>query len=105
MKNALVIVSTLVSMVVLAAAAAGSTLYALMLLGLKFHNNYEYYGQSSTAYLIPIAGVIGFALPGIIAWKLSSTCKQVSLRTLFALTALVALLCGAIVLAIRLFAG
>jgi hypothetical protein len=104
MQNALVIVSTLVSMIALGAVAAATTLHVLMSLGMKHHDNYEYYGQSPAAYLVPVAGVIGFALPGILAWKFSKKSSQVSLGTLFAVTTLVALLFGAVAMLMRFLA-
>jgi hypothetical protein len=53
-----------------------------MSVGLKYHNNYEYYGQTPAVLLIPIAGVLGFAMPGIMVWRLHRNRWRISLRAL-----------------------
>jgi hypothetical protein len=58
------------------------TLTFLMATGSKYHNNYEYYGQTPAAYLIFIAGVIGFLLPGVAAWHFARRGYRFSLRDL-----------------------
>jgi hypothetical protein len=70
MRGALIILGTLALMFASGAAAIAATLYILMTLGLKYHNNYEYYGQTPAAYLVFVLGAVCFALPGIIVWKL-----------------------------------
>jgi len=62
------IVVTAVSMVVSGAATFGVTMLCLMELGMKLHNNYEYYGHYRVLVLGPAA--IGFLAPGIVVWYL-----------------------------------
>lgn len=101
MRTALVIVGTLALMTALGAAAAVGTLHVLMTLGMKYHNNYEYYGLTPVRWLIPLFGLVCFALPGIIVWRLHDKPWRVSLGTLLGLMTVVALLIGAITLLIR----
>jgi hypothetical protein len=79
------------------AAAAVGTLSVLMSLGMKYHDNYEYYGQTPAVLLIPIAAIVAFMLPGIIVWGLHQNQWRVSLRTLLIVITLVAVGLGLIV--------
>ena len=92
---------TVVLMVACGIAAMALTLYVLMSLGLKYHNNYEYYGQTPANLLIPISGLIAFVLPGIIVWRLHQNHWRVSLRTLLIAVTVTCVLLGALVYAVR----
>ncbi len=53
-----------------------------MSLGMKYHDNYEYYGQSAALLLIPIVAVVAFLIPGLLVWRLHQAQWRISLRTL-----------------------
>jgi hypothetical protein len=93
MPNALRILGMLVLMTACGGAAAGAAVTFLMNLGLKLHNNYEYYGGNPGLLFALACGAIGFFTPGLVAWHLRKHSWQVSLRTLlvamFVVTALV----------------
>jgi hypothetical protein len=101
MRTAAVIVGTVLLMIASGAAAAFGTARLLMMLGLKYHNNYEYYGLTGAGYLVPILGLACFLLPGIIVWKSHDKHWRISLGTLLGVITLVALLFGVIALLIR----
>jgi hypothetical protein len=88
-------------MLICGAVATVGAIRVLMSLGLKYHDNYEFYGQSPVVVLIPIAGIIGFVGPGITVWWLHNNHWRVSLRTLFIGLTVFAVLLGAFVWAIR----
>jgi hypothetical protein len=90
------IIGTLVVMIVSGAVAAGGTAYVLLSLGLKYHDNYEYYGQSPAVILIPMFGIIASAISGIIVWRLHNNHWRVSLRTLLIAMTVVAVVMGGI---------
>ena len=72
-----------------------------MSLDLKYHDNYEYYGQTPAVLLIPTAAIVAFVVPGVIVWRLHKNQWRVSLRTLLIATTLVAVVLGLIVYAAR----
>ena len=61
---------TLALMVVCGVVAFVATLASLMELGLKLHNNYEYYGGYPAVLLIYGCGIIGFLAPAVVVWYL-----------------------------------
>ena len=83
------------------AAATAGMIRALMSVGLKYHNNYEYYGQTPAVLLIPIAAVFAFVMPGVIVWRLHRNRWRVSLRTLLIGMTAVAVLLGLAIWAMR----
>jgi hypothetical protein len=97
LRSALLIVGAFVLMVASGAAATiGATSFS-MSLGLKYHNNYEYYGKLPAMLLIPFAAIVGFVVPGIVIWRLHINRWRVSLRTLLIATTLVAVVLGLVV--------
>jgi hypothetical protein len=55
-------------------AMSGVVLF-LMNFGLKYHDNYEYFGALwhdgyPAIFMMWIAGTVGFALPGLVFWRL-----------------------------------
>ncbi|TWU28472.1 hypothetical protein [Bythopirellula polymerisocia] len=66
----------------------------LMNLGLKYHDNYEYYRGFLAGCFVWLAGPIGFATPGIMYWYFRTHEVRFSLRALLLATTLVAALSG-----------
>lgn len=97
MRAVLLVIGTVALMIVCGAVAAVVMLRLLMAVGMSYHNNYEYYGQGPAVLLIPIAGIIGFATPGFLVWRLHKNQWRVSLRTMLIATTVVAVLLGACV--------
>jgi hypothetical protein len=94
LRNTLLALGTFVLMLAGGTVAAFWTIHFLMSLGLKYHDNYERYGQMPTVLLVPMAGIIGFVTPGIIVWRLRRNGWRVRLRTLLITTAVVAMFLG-----------
>jgi hypothetical protein len=94
MRTPILIVGTFALMLACGAAAMVGMIRALISVGLKYHNNYEYYGQTPAVLLIPIATVFAFAMPAIIVWRLHRNRWQVSLRTMLIGMTAVAVLLG-----------
>jgi hypothetical protein len=81
-QKAFLVAGTFILMVCSGAAAAVVAIRLLMSLGLKYHDNYEYYGQSVARLLIPVAAFVAFVIPGLIVWGLHRTQWRIRLRTL-----------------------
>lgn len=64
----------------------------LMNLGLKLHDNYEYYGGFCGSIFIFGSGAIGFAAPGAILWHLRNRNVRFSIRTIFIVMTAVAVI-------------
>jgi hypothetical protein len=101
MRQALLILGTFALMVVCGAGAALTALSCLMRLGLKYHDNYEYYGQTPAVFLIPLAAIIGFAAPGVLVWWLRNNGWRISLRAMLILMTLIAAILGVVVYVLR----
>jgi hypothetical protein len=65
-----------------------------MNLGLKQHDNYEYYGGTFGLVIVIVSGIIGFVAPGILVWYLNKSSWQVSLRTFLIAMFVVAVILG-----------
>jgi hypothetical protein len=104
MRTGLLIIGTLAFMIASGALAAVGTLRVLMSLGMKYNNNYEFYGQHPAVALIPIIGIVGFVIPGIVVWRLRENHWRVSLCTLVMAMTLIAVLFGAIAVLMRIAA-
>jgi hypothetical protein len=100
-QKAFLVVGTFILMVCSGAAAAVVATRVLMSLGLKYHDNYEYYGQSAAVLLIPIAAFVAFVLPGLIVWRLHRTQWRISLRTLLIGMTVVAVALGLVFALLR----
>lgn len=88
------ILCVLATMVACGAVAFGAAVTFLMHLGLKLHDNYEYYrGPFGVAFIVG-STIVGFVAPAIIAWYLGKRSWQVSLRDLFIAMFIVAVLIG-----------
>lgn len=99
MKNSLRSVVTVLGgfalMVACGLIAFGGAVTFLMNLGLKLHNNYEYYGRFFLARAFMYgSGAIGFVTPGVILWQLRNRNVRFSLRLLLLVTTVVAILIG-----------
>ncbi|QEG34764.1 hypothetical protein Pr1d_20480 [Bythopirellula goksoeyrii] len=82
--------------VMLAGGVAG-VMYSMtffMNLGLKYHDNYEYYGGTLATCFLWLAAAVGFATPGIIFWHFRNREVRFSLRTLLITITVVAALAG-----------
>ena len=101
LRSALLITGTFILMVACGAAATIGTISFLMSLGLKYHDNYEYYGKMPAVLLIPFAAVVGFVVPGVVIWRLHHNRWRVSLRALLVSTTVLAVLMGLAVWAAR----
>ena len=99
MRKVVVALGVLTLMVISFVATLAGAVWGLMTLGLRRHGNYQYYGQTSTFYLVCVAAAVGFFAPAVAAWYL---CKrsgttlpwQFSVRTLFIVVTLLAVLLG-----------
>jgi hypothetical protein len=89
---------TLALMAVCGAAAFAGMLAFLMKLGLKRHDNYEYYGGKFGLILMFGAAAVGFLVPGFVVWGLSyrEFRWQFSLRSLLITMTLIALVLGSV---------
>jgi len=94
-------VGTIVLMVCSGAAAAVVATRLLMSLGLKYHDNYEYYGQSAALLVIPIVALVAFVVPGIIVWNLYRNQWRISLRALLIGMTMVAVALGLVFALLR----
>lgn len=100
-QKAFLAIGTFVLMVCSGAAAAVVAIRVLMSLGLKYHDNYEYYGQSATVLVIPVAAFVAFVLPGLIVWRLHKSHWRISLRTLLVGMTMVAVALGLVFALLR----
>ena len=100
-QKAYLIVGTFVLMVCSSAAAAVVATRLLMSLGLKYHDNYEYYGQSAALLVIPLVAFVAFVVPGMIVWRLHRTQWRISLRTLLIGMTMVAVALGLVFALLR----
>ena len=100
-QKAYLIVGTFVLMVCSGAAAAVVATRLLMSLGLKYHDNYEYYGQSAALLVIPLVAFVAFVVPGMIVWRLHRTQWRISLRTLLIGMTMVAVALGLVFALLR----
>ncbi len=100
-QKAFLVVGTFVLMVCSGAAAAVVAIRLLMSLGLKYHHNYEYYGQSATVLVIPVVAFVAFLVPGLIVWRLHKTRWRISLRTLLIGMTVVAVALGLVFALLR----
>ena len=90
-----IVIGTVVLMLAGAFAAFSGALTVLMGLGTKTHNIYDYY-----AYTYPVPSILfmigttatGFIAPGVIVWYLRKHSWRISLRTLFIMMTVVALM-------------
>ncbi len=55
-------------MVACGVVASGTAIVFFMNLGLKHHDNYEYYGSLPVLLLVYGAGLTGFLIPGFLVW-------------------------------------
>jgi hypothetical protein len=86
-------------MVISFVATFAGAVWGLMTLGLRRHGNYEYYGQSSTFFLVCVAAAAAFFAPAVAAWYLSKRSGkalpwQFSVRTLLIVVSLLAVMLG-----------
>lgn len=93
----LVVLAVFLSMLISGFASMAGVIVFLMNLGLKYHDNYEYYGAIwlngyPALFLMCLAGAIGFAAPGVICWRLSDRKVRFSVRTALLITTFVAIL-------------
>jgi hypothetical protein len=93
-QKVFLVVGTFVLMVCSGAAAAAVAIRLLMSLGMKYHNNYEYYGQSAAVLIIPVVALVAFVVPGLIVWRLHRAQWRISLRTLLIVMTVVAVALG-----------
>ena len=100
-QKGFLVVGTIVLMVCSGAAAAVVATRLLMSLGLKYHDNYEYYGQSAALLVIPIVAFVAFVVPGIIVWNLYRNQWRISLRTLLIGMTMVAVALGLVFALLR----
>ena len=100
-QKAYLIVGTFVLMVCSGAAAAVVATRLLMSLGLKYHDKYEYYGQSAALLVIPLVAFVAFVVPGMIVWRLHRTQWRISLRTLLIGMTMVAVALGLVFALLR----
>jgi hypothetical protein len=99
MRKLLLILATFALMVACCAGALLAALSYFMSLGLKYHNNYEYYGQfPGVVLMIFAAGAMGFLAPGFVVLYLYNNPIEIprrfSLRNLLIITTLVAIVVG-----------
>jgi hypothetical protein len=94
-RTTLKILGTLALMVTCGVIAFGAAVSFLMNLGLKLHDNYEYYGGFLGLVFTIGSGAIGFVAPTILVWHLDKNSWRVSLRALFIAVFVVAVLLGA----------
>ena len=94
MSSTLRIIGIFVLMLVCGAISAVVAVSFLMNLGLKLHNNYEYYGGDTGKAIVFAVGAVGFLSPALLIRYLRKHSYQVSLRMLFAATMVVAVLLG-----------
>ena len=100
-QKAFLVVGTFVLMVCSGAAAAVVVTRILMSLGMRYHDNYEYYGQSAALLVIPVVAFVAFMVPGLIVWGLHRTQWRISLRTLLIGMTMVAVALGLVVALLR----
>jgi hypothetical protein len=93
MTRVLKILGTLALMVASGFLAIVMAATFLMNLGLKLHDNYEYYRSPFSMVLMVACGIAGFAIPELLIWSLQRS-RQFGLRTLFAFMTAIALLLG-----------
>jgi hypothetical protein len=99
MRNVAIALGVLALMVISFVATFVGAVWGLMTLGLRRHGNYEYYGQTTTFFVICVVAAVAFFAPAVAAWYL---CKcsgkslpwQFSVRTLFTVVTLLAVLLG-----------
>lgn len=92
-RNIVTVVGALALMVACGLAAYVGALTFLIQLGSKIHGNYEYYGRyPSSGVFIFASGAIGFVIPGVILWHLRNHNFRFSLRTLFIVLTVVAII-------------
>ena len=101
MRKFLLIIGTFALMATCGAGAFLATLRLLMTLGMKLHDDKDYYGQTPGVALICVAGALGFAAPGFIVWHLYKSGWRFSLRTLLIAITAIALILGLAVYATR----
>jgi hypothetical protein len=78
-KRSIKILCTLALMTVCGAFSLVIGISFLMNLGMKLHNNYEYYGSVPAVIL---CGAVGFATSGLLVWWLEKRGWKISLRAL-----------------------
>ncbi len=88
------ILGIFILMVICGVVAYAAAMTFLMGLGLKLHDNYEYYGGYPALVIVYGCGTIGFLAPAVIVWYLDKHSWQISLRTLFIATFVVAVIVG-----------
>jgi len=92
MWTLLKIVGTLALMVTCGFIAFGTAASFLMNLGLKLHDNYEHYGGFLGLVFVIGSGTIGFVTPAILVWYLDKNSWRISLRALFIVMFVVAVI-------------
>jgi hypothetical protein len=94
MRTTLKIFGTIALMVAGSVVAFGAAVTFLMNLGLKHHDNYEYYGGFPGMLFILGCASIGFISPAILVWYLDRNSWRVSLRGFFIAMFVVAVVLG-----------
>ena len=91
-------------MVACGVVASGTAIVFFMNLGLKHHDNYEYYGSLPVLLLVYGAGLAGFVIPGLVVWRLRSNEPpwQFSLRSLLVAMTVIAVALAIVVLISRM---
>ena len=91
-------------MVACGVVAFATAVVFFMRLGLKQHNNYEYYGSWPVLMLVYGVGLAGFLIPGLLVWRLSSKQPrwQFSLRSLLVAMTVIAVALTVVVLIFRM---
>jgi hypothetical protein len=93
--------ATLAVMVACGIVAFATAVVFLMRLGLKQHDNYEYYGSWPALTLVYGAGLAGFLIPGFLVWRKQSP-WQFSLRSLLVAMTVIAVGLTIVVLILRM---
>jgi hypothetical protein len=94
MRAALKILGTFALMVASGVVAFGAAVAFLMNLGLKHHDNYEYYSRFPGTLFIFGCASIGFIAPAALVWYLDRNSWRVRLRDFFIAMFLVAVVLG-----------
>lgn len=96
--------ATLALMIACGIVAFATAIAFFMNLGLRHHNNYEYYGSGPALVFVFGCGFAGFIFPGLLVWRLSSTESpwQFSLRSLLVAVTVIAVALTIVVLVFRM---
>jgi hypothetical protein len=99
MRKILLALGLFFLMLVCGLVAFVAAVWLLLSLGLRLHNNYEYYGQTPAVLLVYVAAAIGFIIPALATWYLyrrrgKAFSSQFSVRTLLIVVTIAAIALG-----------